>query len=46
MPGVLITPVEVSDGVAEGVVKCLEELLRKCRLNSVDQVCVLIDVCL
>ncbi|WVZ26978.1 hypothetical protein V8G54_000019 (mitochondrion) [Vigna mungo] len=42
MPGVLKTPVEVSDGVAEGVVKCLEELLRKCRLNSVDQVPVLI----
>ncbi|CAJ1933002.1 unnamed protein product [Sphenostylis stenocarpa] len=38
MPGVLKTPVEVSDGVAEGVIKCLEELLSKCRLNSVDQV--------
>ena len=38
MPGVLKTPVNVSDGVAEGVVNCLEELLRKCRLNSVDQV--------
>ncbi|KAK7349039.1 hypothetical protein VNO80_23875 [Phaseolus coccineus] len=42
MPGVLKTPVEVSDGVAEGVVKCLEELLRKCRLNSVDQMVVLL----
>ncbi|XP_014490963.1 TELO2-interacting protein 1 homolog [Vigna radiata var. radiata] len=41
-PGVLKTPVEVSDGVAEGVVKCLEELLRKCRLNSVDQMVVLL----
>ncbi|KHN46513.1 uncharacterized protein LOC114425384 [Glycine soja] len=42
MPGVLKTPVNVSDGVAEGVVNCLEELLRKCRLNSVDQMVVLL----
>lgn len=32
------TPFKVSDSVAEGVVNCLEELLRKCPLNSVDQV--------
>ncbi|RDX87599.1 TELO2-interacting protein 1-like protein, partial [Mucuna pruriens] len=34
--------VKVSDGVAEGVVNCLEELLRKCHLNSVDQMVVLL----
>lgn len=32
------TPFQVSDGIAEGVVHCLEELLSKCHLNSVDQV--------
>jgi hypothetical protein len=32
------TPIKVSDSVAEGVVNCLEELLKKCRLNSVNQV--------
>ncbi|KAK7407807.1 hypothetical protein VNO78_09907 [Psophocarpus tetragonolobus] len=42
MPGVLKTHIEVSDGVAEGVVNCLEQLLRKCRLNSVDQMVVLL----
>lgn len=31
-------PFKVSDSVAEGVVNCLEELLRKCHLKSVDQV--------
>ncbi|XP_027362436.1 uncharacterized protein LOC113870038 [Abrus precatorius] len=36
------TPVKVSDSVAEGVVNCLEELLRKCRLNSVDQMVLLL----
>ncbi|KAJ1440469.1 Armadillo-type fold [Sesbania bispinosa] len=33
---------EVSDSVAEGVVNCLEDLLRKCHLNSVDQMVVLL----
>lgn len=33
---------KVSDKVAEGVVQCLEQLLRKCYLGSVDQVVVLI----
>lgn len=28
----------ISDSVAEGVVMCLEELLKKCHLGSVDQV--------
>lgn len=32
------TPFKVSDNIAEGVVNCLEELLKKCRLNSVNQV--------
>ncbi|KAK7310173.1 hypothetical protein RJT34_07504 [Clitoria ternatea] len=35
-------PVKVSDGVAEGVVNCLEELLMKCHLNSADQMVVLL----
>ncbi|KAK7308317.1 hypothetical protein VNO77_41919 [Canavalia gladiata] len=35
-------PVKVIDSVAEGVVNCLEELLRKCHLNSVDQMVVLL----
>ena len=30
--------VNVSDIAAEGVVQCLEELLKKCHLGSVDQV--------
>nr|KYP42134.1 hypothetical protein KK1_036480 [Cajanus cajan] len=42
MPDVPKTPVQVSDGVAEGVVNCLEELLRKCHLSSVDQMVVLL----
>ncbi|XP_061348789.1 uncharacterized protein LOC133294152 [Gastrolobium bilobum] len=36
------TPFKVSDRVAEGVVNCLEELLTKCHLNSVDQMVVLL----
>ncbi|XP_057445724.1 uncharacterized protein LOC130737884 [Lotus japonicus] len=36
------TPFQVSDGIAEGVVHCLEELLSKCHLNSVDQMVVLL----
>ncbi|XP_054809216.1 uncharacterized protein LOC129311171 isoform X3 [Prosopis cineraria] len=35
-------PNRVSDIVAEGVVNCLEELLRKCHLKSVDQMVVLL----
>ena len=31
-------PHRVSDSVAEGVLQCLEELLKKCRLGSVEQV--------
>lgn len=31
-------PHKVSDSVAEGVLHCLEELLKKCQLGSVDQV--------
>lgn len=29
---------KVSDSVAEGVVLCLEEVLKKCQLGSIDQV--------
>ncbi|WJX17050.1 hypothetical protein P8452_07005 [Trifolium repens] len=36
------TPIKVSDSVAEGVVNCLEELLKKCRLNSVNQMVVIL----
>lgn len=32
-------PYPISDRVAEGVLQCLEEVLRKCHLGSVDQVC-------
>lgn len=32
------TPHRVSDGVAEGVLQCLEELLIKCHLGSIEQV--------
>ena len=32
------TPHRVSDGVAEGVLQCFEELLTKCHLGSVEQV--------
>lgn len=31
-------PLTVSDSVAEGVLKCLEELLKKCQIGSLDQV--------
>ena len=31
-------PYPVSDRVAEGVLQCLEEVLKKCHLGSVDQV--------
>ncbi|XVF60850.1 hypothetical protein PTKIN_Ptkin08bG0081000 [Pterospermum kingtungense] len=34
--------VRVSDKVAEGVVECLEELLKKCHLGSVDQMVVIL----
>ncbi|OMO55316.1 hypothetical protein CCACVL1_27310 [Corchorus capsularis] len=33
---------KVSDKVAEGVVQCLEELLKKCQLGSVDQMVVIL----
>jgi len=32
------TPYRVSDKVAEGVISCLEELLKKCHIGSIDQV--------
>ena len=32
------SPLKVSDSIAEGVVNCLQELLRKCHVTSVDQV--------
>lgn len=38
MSSVLKTPPNVSDKVAEGVVQCLERLLEKCHLGSVEQV--------
>lgn len=31
-------PLIVGDSVAEGVLKCLEELLKKCQIGSLDQV--------
>lgn len=31
---------EVSDGIAEGVLMCIEALLKKCHLGSVNQVLV------
>lgn len=31
-------PYQIRDDVAEGVVQCLEQLLKKCHLESVDQV--------
>ncbi|KAG8658701.1 hypothetical protein MANES_03G176500v8 [Manihot esculenta] len=34
-------PHKVSDKVAEGILQCLEELLKKCHLGSVDQMVVL-----
>ncbi|XP_073313836.1 uncharacterized protein [Primulina huaijiensis] len=38
----LETPHQVSDSVAEEVVFCLEEILKKCRLGSVDQMVVIL----
>ncbi|XP_073158890.1 uncharacterized protein [Henckelia pumila] len=35
-------PHQVSDSVAEGVVSCLEEILKKCRFGSVDQMVVIL----
>ncbi|XP_038887282.1 uncharacterized protein LOC120077473 isoform X3 [Benincasa hispida] len=35
-------PHRVSDGVAEGVLQCLEELLKKCHLGSVEQMVVVL----
>ncbi|KAL9226053.1 hypothetical protein vseg_001907 [Gypsophila vaccaria] len=34
------TPIKVSDAVAEGVLQCLEELLSKCHMGSVNQMAV------
>ncbi|CAL5207919.1 unnamed protein product [Lathyrus oleraceus] len=36
------TPFKVSDSVAEGIVHCLEELLKKCCLSSVNQMVVIL----
>ncbi|KAJ0801990.1 putative armadillo-like helical protein [Helianthus annuus] len=36
------TPTKISDAVAEGVIQCLEELLKKCHVGSVDQMVVLL----
>lgn len=30
--------IEISDSIAEGVLLCIEELLKKCHLGSVNQV--------
>ena len=38
MSGAPNAPPQVSDHVAEAVLDCLEELLTKCALGSVDQV--------
>jgi hypothetical protein len=38
MPGAQKMPRKVSDYVAEGVLQCLEELLKKCQFRSVNQV--------
>ncbi|KAI3755976.1 hypothetical protein L1987_55787 [Smallanthus sonchifolius] len=35
-------PPEISDAVAEGVIQCLEELLMKCHVGSVDQMVVIL----
>nr|XP_023923287.1 TELO2-interacting protein 1 homolog isoform X2 [Quercus suber] len=42
MPDVQKMPQKVSDNVAEGVLQCLEELLKKCHLRSVDQMVVVL----
>ncbi|KAI5317412.1 hypothetical protein L3X38_037119 [Prunus dulcis] len=39
---VLKMPQKVSDSVAEGVLQCLEELIKKCLLGSVDQMVVVL----
>ncbi|XP_009128339.1 TELO2-interacting protein 1 homolog isoform X2 [Brassica rapa] len=39
--GGVVVPYRVSDKVAEGVVSCLEELLKKCHVGSVDQMFVI-----
>ncbi|CAN6853350.1 unnamed protein product [Brassica oleracea] len=39
--GGVVVPYRVSDKVAEGVVSCLEELLKKCHVGSVDQMVVI-----
>lgn len=39
------TPFEVSDIVAEGVLNCLEELLKKCSLEKLNQVLVFFNIC-
>ncbi|KZV33836.1 hypothetical protein F511_29079 [Dorcoceras hygrometricum] len=36
------TPHQVSDSVAEGIILCLEEILKKCRFESVDQMVVIL----
>jgi hypothetical protein len=42
MPDVQKMPHKVSDKVAEGVLQCLEELLKKCHFRSVDQMVVVL----
>ncbi|KAK1278661.1 hypothetical protein QJS04_geneDACA017564 [Acorus gramineus] len=37
-----ITTITISDNVAEGILLCLEELLKKCHLGSVDQMVVVL----
>lgn len=41
--GGVVVPYRVSDKVAEGVVSCLEELLKKCHVGSVDQVSLILN---
>ncbi|KAI7758370.1 hypothetical protein M8C21_013731 [Ambrosia artemisiifolia] len=36
------TPPQISDAVAEGVIQCLEQLLMKCHVGSVDQMVVIL----
>uniref|UniRef100_A0A164X4Z9 Uncharacterized protein n=1 Tax=Daucus carota subsp. sativus TaxID=79200 RepID=A0A164X4Z9_DAUCS len=35
-------PLIVSDSIAEGVLKCLEELLKKCQIGSLDQMVIIL----
>uniref|UniRef100_A0A5B6YNE8 TELO2-interacting protein 1 n=1 Tax=Davidia involucrata TaxID=16924 RepID=A0A5B6YNE8_DAVIN len=42
LSNVLKTPHKVSDVVAEGVLQCLEELLKKCHFRSMDQMVVVL----